>query len=264
MAFSTEAEGRPSIARVRDYWLGGEHHTERDRTFADYAAACAPHVPFMVRAQRALLGRMVRYLVGQGVRQFLDLGSGLPTIGHVHEIAQGSDSSSRVVYVDIDPHVVADGQQVLAGIDNVAYLQADLLEPSQVLAAPQTRRLLDLSEPIAVLLIATLQHIPDTDDPVTVVAAYKDAMCSGSYLAVSHFGPDPQLLAGYKMFDEMNLVQRPDVSLRDETSLVPFFSGLALVDPGIVPLVLWRPDPDDDPWRDPERIAIHAGLGRKP
>jgi hypothetical protein len=218
----------------------------------------------MVRAQRALLGRMVRYLVGQGVRQFLDLGSGLPTIGHVHEIAQGSDPPARVVYVDIDPHVVADGRQVLAGIDNVAYLQADLLEPSQVLAAPQTRRLLDLSEPIAVLLIATLQHIPDTDDPVTVVAAYKDAMCSGSYLAVSHFGPDNHLLTGYKMFDEMNLGQRPDVSLRDQTSLALYFSGLEFVEPGFVPLVLWRPDPGDEPGRDPERLPIRAGLARKP
>ena len=114
------------------------------------------------------------------------------------------------------------------------------------------------------LVVATLQHIPDADDPARVMAAYTGAMCSGSYLAVSHFGPDEQLSAGYKLFDQMNLGERPDVSLRDQTSLAIFFTGLELVEPGIVPIALWRPDPDDDLGRNPDRQPIYAGLARKP
>jgi hypothetical protein len=255
---------KPNLARVRDYWLGGKYHTEADRRFADHAAACAPHIPYQVRAQRALLGRMVRYLIAQGVRQFLDLGSGIPTAGHIHEIAQDSDPAARVVYVDIDLDVAADSDPLLAGHDNAALVQADLRHPDQVLRAPQCRRLLDLSEPLAVLAIATLQHIPDSDDPAGIITAYKNLMCTGSYLAISHYGPDPQLHAGYTMFDQMNLGQRPTVSLRDHTSLAIFFTGLDLIDPGITPIVLWRPDPDDDLGQNPERLSVYAGLGRKP
>jgi hypothetical protein len=253
----------PSIAGVRDYWLGGQHHRELDRDFADRTAVVVPHLPYVVRAERALLARMVRYLVGQGVRQFLDLGSGVPAVGHVHEIAQGIDPASRAVYVDTDPGVVADSGHLLAGNKHAALVDADIREPSQVLNAPETRRLLDLGEPTAVLVVSTLQHISDADDPIGVVAAYRDAMCSGSYLAVSHFGPDEHLEAGQKLFDQMNLGERPNVTLRDRDAVAVLFSGLELVSPGIVPIVLWRPDLDDDLGRNPERHPIYAGLGRK-
>jgi hypothetical protein len=256
--------GKPNIARIRDYWLGGQHHSGLDRDFADHISACIAHIPYLVRAQRALLERMVRYLVGQGVRQFLDLGSGLPTCGHIHEIAQGIDPASRVVYVDTDPGVVEDGRRLLAGNQNAALVGVDIREPDRVLNAPETRRLLDLSEPVAVLVIATLQHIPDSVDPAAMIAAYRDAMCSGSYLGVSHLGPDEQLVAGYKLFDEMQLYERPDVSVRDRASIAILFSGLELVEPGIVPMILWHPDPDDELGRDPERLPVFAGLGRKP
>jgi hypothetical protein len=253
----------PSIAGTHDYWLGGRHHSELDREFADRTAMVAPHIPYMVRQQRALLGRMVRFLVGHGVRQFLDLGSGVPAVGHVHEIAQGIDPASRVVYVDTDPGVVAYSGRLLTGNKHAALVDADIREPGQVLNAPETRRLLDPGEPTAVLVVATLQHIPDADDPIGVIAAYRDAMCSGSYLAVSHLGPDEHLVAGQKLFDQMNLGERPDVSLRDQGSVAALFSGLELVSPGIVPIALWHPDPDDDLGRDPERHPIYAGLGRK-
>jgi hypothetical protein len=263
-ASGEQGVGKPSIARIRDYWLGGEHHSETDRAYADYAAACTPHIPYLVRAQRQLLGRMVRYLVGQGVRQFLDLGSGLPTVGHVHEVAQAVEPASRVVYVDNDPGVVEDSRDLLAGNDLATLVDVDMRAPHRVLEAPQTRELLDPDEPVAVLAIATLQHLPDSDDPPGVIAAYRDTMCPGSYLAVSHLGPDEQLLAGHKLFDQMRLGERPDVSLRDPESIATLFAGLELVDPGIVPLVLWRPDPDDDLGRNPERHPVYAGLGRKP
>jgi hypothetical protein len=251
-----------NIARVRDYWLGGVHNSQADRDFAAHATMCAPHIPFLVRAQRALLGRMVRHLLGQGVRQFLDLGSGIPTMGHVHEIAHEVDPVARVVYVDSDPGVADDARQLLAGNEYAIVLDVDIREPGTVLAAATA--LLDLTEPVALLVIATLQHIPDSDDPVGVIAAYLDALCSGSYLAIVHHGPDPQLQDGYRLFDQMQLGRRPEVSLRDQALSGMFFSGLELVEPGIVPLVLWRPDPDDELGRNPERLPIHAGLGRKP
>lgn len=254
----------PCIARIDDYWLGGDHHTDRDRDFADRTATCAPHIPYLVRAQRALLGRMVRHLLGQGVRQFLDLGSGLPTMGHIHEIARDADTPARVVYVDRDPTVAAVCEELLAGDEDTALLRSDIRQPAVIMAAVRSLGLLELDEPVALFVIATLQHIPDTDRPTDMIAAYLDSMCPGSYLALSHYGPDRQLTAAYQMFDQMQLGPRPDVSLRDRTSFERFFTGLELVDPGIAPIVAWRPDPDDDLGSHWQRLPIHAGLGRKP
>jgi S-adenosyl methyltransferase len=254
----------PSLASIHDYWLGGRHHSALDRDYADRIAMVVPHIPYLVRAERALLGRMVRYLAGQGVRQFLDLGSGMPTRGHVHEIAQGVDAASRVVYVDSDPGVVACSDRLLAGNEHATLVCADIREPSEVLNAPETRRLLDLDEPTAVLVISTLQHISDSDDPFGMVAAYRDALSPGGYLAVSHLGPDEDLVVGQKLFDQMHLGERPRVTVRGKDLVVGMFSGLELVPPGIVPVLLWRPDPDDEIGRNPERHPMCAGVGRKP
>jgi S-adenosyl methyltransferase len=256
--------GGLNIARMDDYWLGGQHHNAADRDFAERVAITAPFLPYLVRAQRALLRRMVRYVMDQGVRQFLDLGSGLPTAGHVHQIAQEQDPAARVVYVDFDFSIMDDGHRLLAGNDNAALLESDIREPSTVLDAVRTRRLLDLSEPVAVLAIAILQHIPDSDHPAGLVAAYLDVMCPGSYLALSHYGPDEHLMTGLSMFSEMNFGRPPDVTFRDRTSVAQFFCGLELVEPGIVSIVRWRPDPEDDPGINPERHPIFAGVGRKP
>jgi SAM-dependent methyltransferase len=207
---------------------------------------------------------MVRYLLDQGLRQFLDLGSGLPTAGHVHEIAQDRDPAARVVYVDFDSSIVDDGDRLLAGNDNAALLHADIREPGEVLDAVRARRLLDLGEPVAVLAIAILQHVPDPDDPAGLIAAYLDATRPGSYLAVTHYGPDEHLTTGIRRFSQLNFGQVPDVTFRDRTSVALFFSGLELVEPGIVPIIRWRPDPEDDPGINPERHPIYAGVGRKP
>jgi hypothetical protein len=256
--------GKLRLARVRDCWLGGEHHDETDRYFANYFAMCAPHLPWLVRRQRDLLRRMVSYLVDQGVRQFLDLGSGLPTVGHVHQIAQGLDPASRVVYVDTDPGVVEDGRELLAGNELATLIDVDIRQPRQVLDEPRARRLLDLNEPMAVLFLDMLQHIPDAEDPAGLIEGYREVMCSGSYLGLSSFGPDEQLSAGFGLFDQMHLGERPEVSLRDAHATEALFSGFEIVEPGIVPIVLWRPDPDDDLGRNPEKVPMHAGLGRKP
>ncbi|HEU5473622.1 MAG TPA: SAM-dependent methyltransferase [Actinophytocola sp.] len=256
---------RPSVARTTDYWLGGCHHGQSDRALADHAAMVAPQIPYLVRAQRALLGRIVRYLLGQGVRQFLDLGSGIPTRGHVHEIAQDSQSPARVVYVDNDPGVAADGQQILAGHADAAYLAVDLLKPERVLDDPHTRRLLDFGAPIAVLAIATIQQIPDSDNPAGALATYLDAACSGSFLALSHNNPDERIGSSMETFDQMNLGPRPEMYPRDPAALAHFFTGLELVEPGIVPLPLWRPEPEDlGSMQNPERAPVHVGVGRKP
>lgn len=259
-----EGLGRFNAARMDDYWLGGRHHGEVDREFANRVAIAAPHVPYLVRAQRALLQRIVRYLIAQGVRQFLDLGSGLPTAGNVHEVAHDKEPSARVVYVDVDASIVDDARYILAENENAELLQADIRQPCAVLDVVRTRRLLDLSEPVAVLAIAVLQHISDSDDPVGMIASYLRAMCPGSYLAIAHYGPDEHMSTSISMFTQMNFGQAPGVTFRDRASVALFFSGLELVDPGIVPIVGWRPDPDDDPGINPERHPILAGVGRKP
>jgi hypothetical protein len=249
----------PSIARIRDYWLGGSHHTGVDREFADHILVCAPQLPYLVRGQRAMVRRMVEYLRAHGVDQFLDLGAGLPTLGYVHELAP----DARVVYVDIDPDLVRDGRELLAGNANAAYLQGDIRQPDQVLGAPELRRLLDLSRPVAVLLIETLLHIPDCADPAGIVAAFMAATCSGSYLGISHFGEDEELHGGLTLFSRM-FGAPPAVTLRDEQQVAEFFAGLELVEPGIVPVPLWRPASGEDVDRNPEQVRVHTGLARKP
>ncbi|HEU5472284.1 MAG TPA: SAM-dependent methyltransferase [Actinophytocola sp.] len=256
---------RHRVARIRDYWLGGTHNSEQDRVYANHVAMVAPHIPYLVRAQRALLGRIVRYLLGQGIRQFLDLGSGLPAQGHVHELTRDHLPPARVVYVDNDPGVAADGRLLLAGNGNAGYLEMDFLRPTEVLADPLTRRLLDLDEPVALLAIATMQQVPDSADPALVIAGYLDALAPGSYLAMTHHGPDEYLTSALETFAQMNLGPRPSVYLRDSITMRLFFTGLELAEPGIVPVPLWRPEPEDeDARRHPERTPIHVGVGRKP
>jgi hypothetical protein len=254
---------RPNIARIRDYWLGGSHYSEEDCELANRIVVCAPHIPYLVRAQRALLQRLVRHAYAQGVRQFLDLGSGVPTSRHVHEIAQDIDPECRVVYVDIDPGIASLGDRLLKGNDNVAFLQADIRQPEQVLDAPETRKLLDLDQPVAVLMIDTLMHFPDAENPSALVAAYVEATCSGSYLAISHFSESDELRTAFGLFDRM-FGAPPAVTLRSREWLADFFAGLDLVDPGVVPVPLWRPSTDDEFPRNPELAEVVVGLGRKP
>jgi hypothetical protein len=255
----------PSAARMHDYWLGGSHNTEGERNFADHLAMVGPLIPYLVRTQRALLGRIVRYLLGQGVRQFVDIGSGLPTCGQVHEIAEGSDPPARVLYIDNDPAVAADGRDLLAGHENAAFLELDFREPDRVLSDPAAKRLLDPQQPIAFLAIAALQQIPDADDPAGVVAGYLRAMCPGSYLALTHSGPDPQLAYACEILDKMKFGPRHALYLRDSEAVRLFFAGLELVPPGIVPVPLWHPDPERDPTlQNPDRVPVHVGVARKP
>ncbi|GAB2969720.1 SAM-dependent methyltransferase [Amycolatopsis acidiphila] len=267
MASPTEAPGfdgtrHPSIARINDCWLEGANHGQDDREYAGRIELCAPHIPYLVRASRALTGRMTKYLFDQGVRQFVDLGSGIPTQRHLHEVAQALDPRCHVVYVDLDPAVVSDSREILAGNDQVAYLQADIRDRDLVLGEPAMRALIDFSEPVGLLAIETLLYLPDSADPGALVAAYADALPAGSFVGLSHCGEDSQLREGLDMFSRM-FGQPPAVTLREREELEAFFTGLELVDPGVVPVLLWHPQTQDEVGRNPELAHMYAGLGRK-
>jgi SAM-dependent methyltransferase len=255
---------QPSTARVRDYWLGGSHHTEADRVLAEQILVCAPHLPYGIRIQRAFLRRVVRHLVTSGVRQFLDLGSGAPTVGNVHEVAQALAPECRVVYVDVDPVVVTEGRAVLADHDgNVGYLHADLRRPGDVLDA--ARELLCLDEPMAVLMVDVLHFVPDADDPGGVIGEYLGSLCPGSYLAISHMSADTGVLAAMTMFSRMYGAPLPELTFRDPDRVAEFCVGRQLVAPGIVPVPLWRPDgADPDSDRNSEQFQGCAVLAHKP
>ncbi|WP_216215636.1 SAM-dependent methyltransferase [Amycolatopsis aidingensis] len=261
-ALSENGAGQATIARICDYWLGGSQHTEADRRAGDHILLCAPHLAYVLRTQQAQVDRMVRYLTAAGIRQFLDLGSRLPTAGNVHEIARECIPESRVLYVDHDTEVARDGARLLAGDERAGFLHADPLDPVQVLGSSALRGLLDLREPTAVLMTNLLQHVPDSADPAALVGRYVGAVSPGSYLGISHFGSDEQLVTGLGMFNRM-FGTPPPVTLREPEQIRPFFAGLELVEPGIVPLPLWRPTEVALDDRNPEEFRVYVGLGHK-
>ncbi len=253
-----------STAGIRDCWLGGSHHTVADSEVAERILVGAPQLPYVVRMYRALLRRMVSYLVGAGVRQFLDLGSGLPTAGNVHQVAQDLDPRCRVVYVDIAADIVAESAALLAGNDNAAVVCADLRRPKEVFDAAQRCRLLDLDAPVAVFLLDVLHLIPDTDDPIGFISTYVDAVCPGSYVSITHHCDDEDLAAGLEMFHKFYHVPIPQLTSRKPAQIAAFFSRLDLVEPGIVHVPLWRPEQDEEVGTNPEYFPGYCGLGRKP
>lgn len=256
----------PNFAAVRDHWLGGSHSTPADRELAEQIMVCIPYLPYVVRSQRAFLRRVAQYLVEAGVRQFLDLGSGLPTAGNVHEVVRRLAPESRVVYVDIDPVVVGVGRDVIAHSGNTEFVCTDFRRPAAVLAAPQLRALLDLDEPVAVFLVDVLHHIPDGDNPAAMIESYVDALCPGSYVALSHLAQDEQLVSGLEMFQRMYDTRPPTLNLRDSNQVANLIAGLELVEPGIVPLPWWHHDLHADSHNDlnPNMFPGCAALGRKP
>jgi len=254
---------RSSIARIRDFWLGGAHHGERDREVAERILVCAPQMPFLVREQRAMQRRMVRYLVECGVRQFLDLDSGVPSGGHVHEVIRLLEADARVVYVDPDPDIVRVGQSILDGVEDTVYLHADVRRPERVLEHPELDRVIDLGQPVAILMMDTLMYVPDQDSSAALIKAYTDAAGSGSYLGVSQFGPSQDLVDGLDLFSQM-YGEPPRFPMRGPEQLAQLLGGLDLVDPGIVPLPLWRPSAGEETGPHAERVRVYAALGRRP
>lgn len=254
---------RPSAARVYDYLLDGAHNFAADRLMAEQLLAAFPNVRSGVQANRAFLRRLVEFLVDAGVRQFLDIGSGVPTVGHVHEIAQRSAPESRVVFVDIDPVAVAHSRMMLAGNDRTAVIQEDVRRPEQILEAADTRRLLDFDEPVAVLLLAILHFIPDSDKPLGILSRLTDPLVTGSYLAISHGTDDVQREGdkGQEIYRRGGI----EVTSRNRTEVEALFQGWDLVEPGLVWVPEWRPElPDDLHVDSPESSGFYGGVARKP
>jgi hypothetical protein len=241
-----------------DYVLGGKDNYAADRAAVDAWLKIDPGVAFTARANRAFLGRAVRYLAADaGVRQFLDIGTGIPTAGNTHEIAQAIAPESRVVYVDYDPVVLAHARALLnsSAAGATEYIDADLRDTAAILR--RARRVLDFSHPVAVTLLAILHAIPDSDDPHAIVAMIMDELPSGSYLAISHAGSD--LLDQEKLDYVRNLVTekihlRP--GLRDREQIGRFFAGMDLVDPGLVRVEEWRPGPAGTAGRSTAWCAV--------
>lgn len=252
----------PSAARVYDYYLGGSHNLPVDRAMAREAIALWPALPQIMQANRGFLRRAVRYLLAQGITQFLDIGSGIPTVGNVHEVVRRALPEGRVVYVDIDPVAVAHSRVILSDEPHTAVVQADLRDVDSVLDDRALRDLLDLSQPVGVLMVAVLHFVTDADDPVGIVGRYRDAMAPGSHLVISHATGDGQ---PQRAGSHVALYRRSGtpMTMRSRAAVAGMFDGFDLVPPGAVFLPQWRPDPEVGGGEPAELRAGVAAVGRR-
>ena len=251
----------PSVARVYDYYLGGSHNFAADRQMARQAIELWPELPLIMQANRAFLRRSVRYLVSQGITQFLDIGSGIPTEGNVHEVAQVASPETRVVYVDIDPVAVAHSREILAGDDRADIVQADLREVAAIFDDPRTKRLIDPTQPLGLLMVAILHFIPNQADALSIVAQYRKMMVPGSHIAVthaSHAGRPDQVGPLTKLYRRT----AGPLTMRSPREIEALLDTFDLVPPGVVFLPLWRPDSPADVDDHPERSSGYAAVGR--
>jgi S-adenosyl methyltransferase len=254
---------RPSAARIYDYWLGGSHNFAVDREVARQVTAMVPDTALIMQGNRAFLHRAVRHLVDVGIRQFLDIGSGIPTLGNVHEVAQKATSEARVVYVDVDPVAVAHSRHILAGNERAVVIQGDLRRPEHILAHPDVRSLLDFGQPMALLMLAVMHFIPDADDPKAIIGRFSEALAPGSYLVLSHGTADGMSReAANRWVDLFTRTPTPAVP-RTREAVEGLFDGFDLVEPGLVWSPLWRPEHPDEVGDHPERAAAYVGVGRK-
>ncbi|MFD0690303.1 SAM-dependent methyltransferase [Actinomadura fibrosa] len=252
---------RPSVARVYDFLLGGSHNFASDRDLATGLLRIEPQARELAQANRAFLRRAVRTVAEAGVEQFVDIGSGIPTQGNVHEIAQAVNPGARVVYVDNDDVAVAHSRRILAGDDRTTVIQADMRRPADILAHPELKRVVDLGRPVAFLLVAALHLVKDHEDPAGIVATLRDAGAAGSHVVLSHLTHEAQpgkTAAIGKLYDRAT---SPAVS-RSHSEILHFFDGWDMLDPGLVYVPLWRPEGDPEP--NPERFLLFGGVGRRP
>jgi S-adenosyl methyltransferase len=252
---------KPSIARVYDAVLGGKDNFAADRAVVEEVQKTFPDGGGAARVNRALLGRAVRYMAQAGVDQFLDLGSGLPTVQNTHQIAQPVNPAARVVYVDNDPMVLAHGRALLADNKSTIIVAADLMEPEQILGRPEVAGFIDLSRPLGLIMNAIIHHILDEEDPYDIVARYKKLMPSGSYLLLTHFSnSSPEA----RELERVLLRTLGRGQLRSREQIARFFDGLDLVEPGIVHLPDWRPDEPVSRPLDISGLLYLGALARKP
>jgi hypothetical protein len=255
---------KPHPARMYDAYLGGKDNYAADREAVRQILRTWPEVRDMARANRAFMQRAVRFLAGEvGIRQFVDIGTGIPSAGNVHEVAGQVAPGARVVYVDNDPIVHVHANALLTGSGTTAIVLADLRDPGAILAHPKLRELIDFSRPVGLLLVAILHFIAEAEDPAGIVATLRDALPPGSYLALSHGTADfhPPGVAG-EAAASYERATAPLV-LRTFEQVSAFFGGFELVEPGLVQAPLWQPDGKPPRPKDLARLGVYAGVGRK-
>jgi hypothetical protein len=270
---------KPNTARVYDYMLGGTNNFAVDRQMAEVAYQIAPDAPIAARANREFLRRVVRFLaINAGIRQFLDVGSGLPTQGNVHEIAKQAVSGARTVYVDHDPMVLTQSRVLLNGDSTTTAIQADIRQPDDILSNPEIQNFIDFTQPVGLLLFGIVHHLNDHEGPEDIVSRLRAGLASESYVALSHFhNPDQerpdaawQASTAEKLFNDM----LGTVRWRTRQEILAYFDGLELLDPGLVPLPEWHPGPDEYSYQGMNYYGDHAyppityytflgGVGRK-
>jgi SAM-dependent methyltransferase len=250
---------KPSAARAYDYVLGGNHNFAVDRTFVEKMLAAQPEAKRFALMNRSFLRRAVLFMASQGIRQFLDLGSGIPTVGNVHEIAQEVDPSSRVVYVDIEHVAVAHAQLILEGNENALMVHADIAKPLLVLQDQEVRELLDFDKPIGILAITIGHYLLDEHDPAGVFASYRDAVAPGSYLAITHLTDD---FVDVNHITEGMKQSQNHVTPRSKDQVAEFFGDFELVEPGLVTTSQWRPERESDVTA-PSMDGLYAGVALK-
>ncbi|HEY3501883.1 MAG TPA: SAM-dependent methyltransferase [Actinocatenispora sp.] len=250
----------PSAARMYDYYLGGMHNFAADREMAERVLTTMPEGRLLARTNRSFLRRAVLTCLGAGIDQFLDLGSGIPTAGNVHEIARQADPSARIVYVDNDPVAVSHSLTLLGDDPRCAVVRADLRDTAAVLGHPDTHRVLDLTRPVAVLLVSVLHFLTDADRPYEVVDGYRRAAARGSMLVITHGSNDVALHPGVAEAQKLYEDTSNPWGLRTRAQIERFFGDWALVAPGLVTAAQWRPDTPPDPRTD--ALPLLAGAAR--
>jgi hypothetical protein len=254
---------RPSAARIYDYYLGGYHNFEVDRKICNMMLEICPDLRPNAVVNRAFLQRAVSLMLEEGIDQFLDLGSGIPTVGNVHETAQVANPEARVVYVDIDPVAVAHGRAMLVDDDRATIISADIRDAETILVQPEVRELLDFERPLGLLQVAILHFVVDDEEAYRVVRTFSDALAPGSFMAISHSASEVSFPGGGKLAELFG--QASSIRTRSRDQVLRLFEGFELLEPGLVLTPLWRPESPDDLFvAEPERSFNMAGVGRKP
>ena len=256
---------RPSVARIYDYLLGGYHNFEIDRRTADRFAALFPDLVLTAQVNRAFLRRAASFVVAQGIDQFIDLGSGIPTVGNLHEVVQGHNADSHVVYVDIEPVAIAHSEALLGDNPRAAAILADVRRPSDILDHPTTKALIDFSRPVGLFAVALMHSITDEDEARRVIGTFKDALPPGSYLTIGVWTTDDAPRDVMEKYAEMSQVLTTPGRPRERAAVLRYFEGFDLVEPGLVHSPAWRPDgPDDLLFDEPQRSVTWVGVAHKP
>lgn len=256
---------KPSPARMYDYALGGSNNFEIDRLAVQRGLSIYPDTLLVPRANRAFLRRAVTFMAQQGIDQFLDIGSGIPGVGNVHDLVADANPDAHVVYVDIDPIAVSYGQELLHDNPNAVMLFGDVYQPEQILANPAIQKLIDFSRPVGLLLVTTMHYVTKDDVALQTMQTLRNALARGSHLALSHVCYEGVPASVIEILERMAAASTNPVKARTREDILAMIEGWELVEPGLVPLPLWRPEgPDDILIDEPHRAAIMAGVGILP